>query len=61
MPSLQYLSQESHAQFSQIVLGGVRKPQGMMSFQGILSEQDVNDIHAYVIERQWLLYNKQQK
>jgi quinohemoprotein ethanol dehydrogenase len=60
MPSLQYLSQETHAQFKQIVLGGARKPLGMMSFEGILREQDVDDIHAYVIDRQWLLYNSQQ-
>ncbi len=59
MPSLQYLSKASHAQFADILLKGVRKPLGMMPFADILSEQDVEDLHAFVIERQWELYNAQ--
>ncbi len=61
MPSLQYLSADSHAQFKEIVLDGARKQLGMMPFEGLLSEQDVEDIHAYVIDRQWLLFNAQQE
>ena len=61
MPSLQYLSAETHAQFKDIVLGGIRKPMGMQSFKGILTEENVEDIHAFVIHRQWQLYNKQQE
>ena len=58
IPSLQYLSPGAHTIFKEIVLGGVKKPLGMMSFEGIISEKDVEDIHAFVIYRQWQLYNE---
>ena len=61
VPSLQYLAPETHAQFKDIVLGGIRKPMGMQSFEGIITEKDVEDIHAFVIHKQWQLYNTQQE
>ena len=34
---------------------------GMESFADILSEADVDAIHAYVIDQGWQGYNEQQK
>ncbi len=61
VPSLQYLAPETHAQFKDIVLKGIRKPMGMQPHEGIITEQDAEDIHAFVIHRQWQLYNAKQK
>ena len=61
IPSLQYLTAETHAQFKDIVLKGVRKPMGMQPHEGIITEKDAEDIHAFVIHRQWQLYNERQK
>lgn len=46
---LRYISSGTHQIFDQIVLGGIYEPLGMVSFAGVLSEQDVEDVHAFVI------------
>jgi quinohemoprotein ethanol dehydrogenase len=48
---LRFLSPEKHAQFNDIVLGGVLKAKGMESFKDRLSQAQVDDIHSYVIFR----------
>ncbi len=48
---LRWMTPETHAQFSDIVLGGIRKDKGMGSFKDLLTQQDVDDIHAYLIAR----------
>ena len=45
------MTPETHGQFNDIVLGGVRVKLGMASFKDLLSQKDVDDIHAYLIAR----------
>jgi quinohemoprotein ethanol dehydrogenase len=47
--------------FKNIVLGGAFAPAGMESFSDILSEADVDAIHAYLIDQAWQGYNEQEK
>jgi quinohemoprotein ethanol dehydrogenase len=54
---LRHMTRETHAQFNEIVLGGVRKSAGMASFRDILSQKDVDAIHAYLIARAQEDYN----
>ena len=46
--------------FKDIVLHGVLAPAGMERFDDILSEKDVDDIHAYLIDQSWIAYRAQQ-
>jgi quinohemoprotein ethanol dehydrogenase len=41
----------THAAFNDIVLKGVRADKGMASFASLLTKDDVEAIHAYVISR----------
>ncbi len=59
-PDLRRLSPELHAAFKDIVLGGVLAPTGMESFANLISEQDADNIHAYLIDQAWLAYRAQQ-
>jgi quinohemoprotein ethanol dehydrogenase len=52
---------EVHAQFKNIVLKGAFAPFGMESFDDILSEADVDAIHAYVIDQASQGYKEQEK
>jgi quinohemoprotein ethanol dehydrogenase len=51
VPDLRYASPETHAQFADIVLGGIRAHRGMASFADVLDADDVRAIQAYVIHR----------
>jgi len=57
---LRRMSPETHDAFQQIVLGGILKNAGMPPWDGVLSPEDVNAIHAYLISISWDAYNKQQ-
>jgi quinohemoprotein ethanol dehydrogenase len=59
-PDLRRLDAGLHAQFKNIVLHGLLAPAGMERFDDILSEKDVDDIHAYVIEQAWVAYRAQE-
>ena len=48
---LRRMTKETHAQFKDIVLGGLRKDKGMASFADILTPEDADAIHAYLIAR----------
>ncbi|MGZ3365730.1 MAG: PQQ-dependent dehydrogenase, methanol/ethanol family [Caulobacteraceae bacterium] len=48
---LRKMSPQTHGQFLDIVLGGVRAKQGMASFADVLSKADAEAIHAYLIAR----------
>jgi quinohemoprotein ethanol dehydrogenase len=50
-PDLRYLSAETHAAFTDIVLGGARAAQGMPPFAGTLRPPDIEAIHAYLIDK----------
>ena len=48
---LRHLSSGEHARFLEVVLGGLFKKQGMESFKGVLTVQQTDAIHAYLIAR----------
>jgi quinohemoprotein ethanol dehydrogenase len=48
---LRHLTGETHAAFNDIVLGGQRKDKGMASFADVLSKDDAEAIHDYLIAR----------
>jgi quinohemoprotein ethanol dehydrogenase len=51
LPDLRYSSTLSNEQWFDIVLGGLLKPNGMVSFEKELSHEDAAAIRAYVISR----------
>ncbi len=51
LPDLRYSSKAVHDNFDKIVLGGVLAKDGMASFADVLSKEDVDAIHAYIIDR----------
>jgi quinohemoprotein ethanol dehydrogenase len=50
-PDLRYMSAQTHKDFRDIVLFGKRAKQGMAPFADMYTAEDVDAIHAYVIER----------
>jgi len=48
---LRYMSPETHEAFLDIVLRGIRSEQGMASFADILTKEQAEAIHAYLIAR----------
>ena len=59
-PDLRRLNAGLHAAFKDIVLHGVLAPAGMERFDDILSETDVDNIHAYLIDQSWVAYKAQE-
>jgi quinohemoprotein ethanol dehydrogenase len=59
-PDLRKLNAGLHAQFKDIVLHGLLAPAGMERFDDILSDTDVENIHAYVIDQAWVAYRAQE-
>jgi quinohemoprotein ethanol dehydrogenase len=59
-PDLRKLSADLHAAFKDIVLHGALAPNGMERFDDLLSEQDADDVHAYLIDQSWQAYRAQQ-
>jgi quinohemoprotein ethanol dehydrogenase len=51
LKDLRHMDQAAHAQFNDIVLKGLRLEKGMASFADILTVQEVEAVHAYVISR----------
>jgi len=51
IPDLRMLSTEKHSIFQQIVYDGVIHGAGMPRLGDLLTEQDVQDIHAYIVSR----------
>jgi quinohemoprotein ethanol dehydrogenase len=49
-PDLRFMSAQTHQQFEAIVLGGARADRGMASFADAVSVDDVEAIHAYIID-----------
>jgi len=59
-PDLRRMSSESHEAFHQIVLDGVLKNAGMPPWKEVLTPEDADAIHAYLISVSWDGYKKQQ-
>jgi len=59
-PDLRRLDPSLQALFKDIVLRGAVAPTGMERFDDILSESDVEAIHAYLIDEAWKAYKVQQ-
>lgn len=57
VPDLRYMTAETHEQWQDIVLGGIRKEMGMLSFSELLSVEDADAIRAFVIEQAHELYD----
>lgn len=58
-PDLRRLDPSLHAIFKDIVLHGAVAPTGMERFDDLLSEADVEAIHAYIIAESWKAYKAQ--
>jgi quinohemoprotein ethanol dehydrogenase len=48
---LRFIKPQSHTDFNEIVLGGKFKDKGMAPFNGVLTQEQVDAVHAYVISR----------
>jgi quinohemoprotein ethanol dehydrogenase len=59
-PDLRRLGPALHAAFNDIVLRGVLSGAGMERFDDLISEQDADNIHAYLIDQSWIAYRAQQ-
>ena len=51
LPDLRHMVAGKHLVFEDIVLGGILKERGMVSFADVLSREEVRDIQAYIISR----------
>ena len=49
--ALAHMSQATHGEFLDIVIGGKRAASGMASFADLLSREDAEAIHHYLIAR----------
>jgi quinohemoprotein ethanol dehydrogenase len=59
-PDLRKLNAGLHAAFKDIVLKGVLASAGMERFDDILSDRDVDNIHAYLIDQSWAAWRQQE-
>jgi len=60
IPDLRKMSEPTHRMFKEIVLEGTLADRGMSGFADRLSEQDVEDIYAFINARQWQDYQAQE-
>ena len=58
IPDLRLMSATTHEAFSQIVLEGTLAERGMGSFADLLTEDEVIDLHTYLIEESWRHYER---
>ena len=58
-PDLRRLNAGLHSAFNDILLKGVLAPAGMERFNDILSQEDANNVHAYLIDQAWVAYREQ--
>jgi quinohemoprotein ethanol dehydrogenase len=55
-PDLRRLNAGLHGAFKEILLHGALAPAGMERFDDLLSAQDADNVHAYLIEQSWIAY-----
>jgi quinohemoprotein ethanol dehydrogenase len=60
-PDLHRLTEETHAMFESIVLGGTLASAGMASFADVLAREDVDAIQAYLVREQRKLREEEQR
>jgi quinohemoprotein ethanol dehydrogenase len=51
IPDLRFISAETHGEFDDIVRGGARADQGMIGFADLITADEADAIHAFVISR----------
>jgi quinohemoprotein ethanol dehydrogenase len=61
VPNLHRSSAATHAAFKDIVLRGALQPRGMPSWAGLLSDQEADQIQAFIISQARTAYEAQQK
>ncbi len=61
VPDLRRSPAGTHAAFQQIVRGGALQPRGMPRWDDLLTEAQVEQIHAYVIDQSWKLYDTEKR
>jgi quinohemoprotein ethanol dehydrogenase len=59
-PDLRRMSAATHGAFQAIVRGGALRPRGMPQWDDVFSVDDVDAIHAYLIDIGWKAYRTQQ-
>jgi quinohemoprotein ethanol dehydrogenase len=59
-PDLRRLNNGLHVAFKDILLKGVLAPAGMERFNDVLSDEDADNVHAYLIDQSWIAYRAQQ-
>jgi quinohemoprotein ethanol dehydrogenase len=69
VPDLRYMPADAHRDWYAIVLGGSHREEGMMPFgvpskvpvRSALSPAEADDIHAYVIDREWAAFEQERR
>jgi len=51
IPDLRFMQPQSHAEFNDIVLKGIRSAKGMQGFADVVTAADAEAIHAYLVAR----------
>jgi mono/diheme cytochrome c family protein len=59
-PDLRFAAAETHSAWDAIVLGGSLRDNGMPAFGQILSKEQSDAVHAFVIYRSQLSYERQE-
>ena len=57
---LRYSIAQTYASWDAFVIGGAASASGMPGFAGVLSTEDSSAVRAYVIDRAWLAFERQQ-
>ena len=60
IPDLRFASEDTHALWDAIVIGGSLQQNGMPGFAPLLTIDESDAVHAFVIDRAWLAYERQQ-
>jgi quinohemoprotein ethanol dehydrogenase len=58
-PDLRRMTPATHAAFQSIVRGGALRPRGMPQWDDVFTVEDVEAIHAYLIDEAWKLFRGQ--
>lgn len=61
IPDLRVMSETTHAEFMDIVLKGIRAERGMGNFSALITPEEANAIHNYLIDLAWHTYEKTHK